>query len=153
MNGEEVRQAVSVALERVKDEDSDLLRFDVNERSITHRLGMYIQEEVGDAWDVDVEYNRIGEDDDVTKRVPPEELVRGSEGTVVPDVIIHHRGEEDNLLVIEAKKSSNPIGGDKQKLNAYVEYLDYTDGLYVEFDTGSSVDELDYYCHWHPFDE
>jgi hypothetical protein len=61
--------------------------------------------------------------------------------------------EEDNLLVIEAKKSSNPIGGDKQKIDTYVEYLDYTDGLYLEFDTGSSVDELDYYCHWHPFEE
>ncbi|MDL0133129.1 hypothetical protein PNP85_09830 [Halobacterium salinarum] len=40
MNEGEVRQVVSVALEKVKDKDTGLLRLDVNERSITHRLGM-----------------------------------------------------------------------------------------------------------------
>lgn len=76
MNKEEVRQAVSVALQRVRDEDPDLLRFDLSERCITHRFGMYLQEPVGDAWDVDVEYNRIGGDE--TKEVPEELLTSGS---------------------------------------------------------------------------
>ena len=55
MNKEEVQQAVSVALERVTDENTDLLRFNINERSITRRLGMYLQEAVSEPWDVDVE--------------------------------------------------------------------------------------------------
>ena len=63
MNEDEVRQAVSVALERLKDEDDDLLRFDVNERSITHRLAVYLDEEIRDEWDVDEEYNREGENE------------------------------------------------------------------------------------------
>jgi hypothetical protein len=74
MNEEEVQQAVISALERVIEEDRDLLRFDVNERSITHCLGMYFQAAVSNPWDVDVEYNRIGEDDDVTNRLPEEIL-------------------------------------------------------------------------------
>lgn len=67
MNEDETQQSVTRSLKRIKDEDLDLLRFDVNERSITHRLGMYLQKLVSDSWDVDVEYNRVGEWDDVTK--------------------------------------------------------------------------------------
>lgn len=150
MNEEEVRQAVSIALERVIDVDTDLLRFDVNERSITHCLGMYLQEAVSDPWDVDVEYNRIGEEDDVTKRLPEEMLQGETQGTVYPDVIIHQRGsEEDNLLVIEAKKSGNSSDGDRQKIRAYQQHLDYDYGLFVRFDTGPDFEEPGYSCEWH----
>lgn len=69
-------------------------------------------------------------------------------------MIIHQRGDEDaNLLVIEAKESSNSIGEDKQKINTYVEYLGYNDGLFVEFDTGLEVEDLKYNYEWHPFEE
>ena len=149
MNGEEVRQAVDSALDRVIEEDSELLRFDVNERSITHRLGMYLQEAVSDPWDVDVEYNRIGEDDDVTKRLPEEMLQDESQGTVYPDVIIHQRGsEEDDLLVIEAKKSGNSGDGDRRKIRAYLQHLDYDYGLFVMFDTGQDFEDQGYSCEW-----
>jgi hypothetical protein len=44
---------------------------------------------------VDPEYNRDGHE------------VKRSDGViVVPDVIVHHRGTSDNLLVIEVKKST-----------------------------------------------
>jgi hypothetical protein len=149
MNEEEVQQAVISALERVIDEDTDLLRFDVNERSIFHRLRMYLQEAVSDPWDVDVEYNRIGEDDDVTKRLPEEILQDERQGTVYPDVIIHQRGsEDDNLLVIEAKKSENPSDGDRQKIRSYMQHLDYDYALFVKFDTGQDFEELVYSCEW-----
>jgi hypothetical protein len=149
MNKEEVRQAVSAALQRVRDEDTDLLRLDVNERSITHCLGMYLQEAVNDPWDVDVEYNRIGEDDDVTKRLPEEMLQDESQGAVYPDVIVHQRGsEDDNLLVIEAKKSSNSTDGDRQKIQAYLQHLDYDFGLFVRFDTGQEFEEPGYSYEW-----
>jgi hypothetical protein len=149
MNEEEVRQAVSVALERVTDEDTDLLRFDINERSITRRLGMYLQEAVSEPWDVDVEYNRIGKDDDVTKRLPEEMLQEERKGAVYLDVIIHQRGsEDDNLLVIEAKKSGNSSDGDRQKIRAYLQHLDYDYGLFVRFDTGQDLEDPGYSCEW-----
>jgi hypothetical protein len=147
MNEKEVRQVVSTALQRVKDEDTDLLRLDVNERSITHRLGMYLQEAVGDAWDVDVEYNRIGGNE--TKEVPEELLTSGSQGRVVPDVIIHRRGSgEHNVLVVEAKKSGNSDGGDRQKIRAYLQHLNYDFGLFVRFDTGQDFEDPGYSCEW-----
>lgn len=149
MNEDEVRQAVTFALETVVQEDDRLLRFDVNERSITHRLGMYLQEVVNGPWDVDVEYNRIGETDNVTKRLPEEMLQNESQGTVYPDVIIHQRGsEENNLLVIEAKKSGNSSDGDRQKIRAYQQHLDYDYGLFVRFDTGQDFEDPGYSCEW-----
>lgn len=49
MNQEQVRQAVINSLDKVIEEDLGLLRYDVAERSIVHRFGMYIQEEVEDS--------------------------------------------------------------------------------------------------------
>jgi hypothetical protein len=154
MNEKEVRRVVSDALDAVIEKDSELLEFDVNERSITHRLAMYLQEAVGDAWDVDTEYNRIGKEDDVTKRIPSGMLPDGSQGRVYPDVIIHQRGVEDeNVLIIEAKKSDSSEKDDKQKINAYIEHLNYEQGLFVNFDTGQDIDEFSYHCDWYPFEE
>jgi len=39
---------LSNALERVVEDDADILRYSVNERSITHRLAVYLGEEIGD---------------------------------------------------------------------------------------------------------
>lgn len=110
---------------------------------------MYLQEAVSDPLDVDVEYNRIGEEDDVTKRLLEERFHDEGQGTVYPDVIIHQRGsEEDNLLVIEAKKVGKSSDGDRQKIRAYLQYLDYDYGLFMRFDTGQDFEEPGYSCEW-----
>lgn len=163
MNEEEVRQAVSEALKRVKRDDTDLLRFDVNERSITHRLAVYLGEEICGDWDVDVEYNREGEDE-VSKSVSMEHLKSKISGdvdpedldakTVYPDIIIHHRGEPyENLLVIEAKKSGRSGEYDREKINAYKCELHYKHGVFVRFEGMRQNEEPDYCCDWHPFEE
>jgi len=54
MNEKEIRQAVSEALNSVKKDDTDLLRYDVNERSITHQLAVYLGEEIDGEWDGDL---------------------------------------------------------------------------------------------------
>jgi hypothetical protein len=163
MNKEEVRQAVSVALERVKDEDTDLLRYDVNERSITHRLAVYLDDEIDSEWDVDVEYNRVGEDEvsksvsmeylksKIPDDVDPEDL---DAKTVYPDVIVHNRGERyENLLVIEAKKSGRSGEYDREKLTAYKEELRYEHGVFVIFEGTRPGEDPGYCCDWHPFEE
>ena len=163
MNEDEVRQAVSVAVERLKDEDDDLLRFDVNERSITHRLAVYLDEEISDEWDVDVEYNREGENE-VSKSISmkhlkskisddgdPEDL---DAKTVYPDIIAHNRGERyENLLVIEAKKSGRSGEYDRDKLTAYKEELRYEHGVFVTFKGIRAGEDPGYCCDWHPFEE
>lgn len=163
MNEEEAREVLSSALERVVKEDTDLLRYDVNERSITHRLAVYLEEEVSGKWDVDVEYNRVGEDE-VSKAVPmeylkskipddvdPEDL---DAKTVYPDVIVHNRGETyENLLVIEAKKSGGSGEYDREKLTAYKEELRYKHGVFVTFKGIRAGEDPGYCCDWHPFEE
>jgi hypothetical protein len=109
------------ALQRLLSEDAYLFEIDVNERSLTHRLALYLGQEFPE-WDVDCEYNRKGDVPKVVATLPlnptqDDEHAR----TVFPDIIVHHRGTRDNLLVIEAKKSSNPEGDlkDHVKLTAY----------------------------------
>ena len=117
--------------------DIDLLRLDVNERAITHRLAMYLQEEFSE-WDVDCEYNR---DHDQVKRIRfPEGGCRPDDTnakTVFPDVIVHRRNTDQNLLVIEVKKDSNTEGDayDLEKLRAFRSELAYCFAAFVRFRT------------------
>jgi len=163
MNEEETREVLSTALERVVKEDTDLLRYDVNERSITHRLAVYLEEEISGKWDVDAEYNRVGEDE-VSKAVPMEYLKSKipddvdpddlDAKTVYPDVIVHSRGETfENLLVIEAKKSGGSGEYDREKLTAYKDELRYEHGVFVTFKGIRGGEDPGYCCDWHPFEE
>lgn len=47
--------------------------------------------------------------------------------TVYPDIIIHHRGTDDNLVVIEIKKTTSQEANDfdRRKLLAFREQLRY----------------------------
>lgn len=163
MNEQKARQVLSAALERVIEEDTDLLRYNVNERSITHRLAVYLGEEIGGEWDVDVEYNREGEDEaskavsmeylksEISDDVDPRDL---DAKTVYPDVIVHNRGERyENLLVIEAKKSGRSGEYDREKLTAYKEELRYDHGVFVTFKGIRPGEDPGYCCDWYPFEE
>ena len=65
---ESIQQRVHIAVERLELHDAYLLRIDGNERSITHRLAMYLQDEF-EGWDVDCEYNRDHHSPDHVKRL------------------------------------------------------------------------------------
>ncbi len=131
-------------------DDADLLRNDVNERSITHRFAIYVQE-LFPEWNVDCEYNR---DHDQTKKLSN---YRGrsakaddtSSISVFPDVIVHKRMTNQNLLVIEVKKSTNndPDKFDLSKLDAFKEDLHYQYALFLRLrvgDVNAGVERL----HW-----
>jgi hypothetical protein len=97
-NGE-LADALIGSLSDLFSRDERLLRVNVNERSITHRLAMYMQARI-EGWDVDAEYNRNHDD---PKVIPPlkEILSDDTEGTTVyPDIIVHRRNTNENLLVI-----------------------------------------------------
>jgi hypothetical protein len=108
------------AYEALLKHDQVLLVLDANERSITHKLAEHLQAKFLD-WNVDCEYNRDGA---LPKRLVGTKETTSTDDTdgrtVFPDVIVHHRGTSDNLLVIEAKKSSTVgVGDDVKKLQAY----------------------------------
>lgn len=135
---ESIAEAMEVALLRLLDQDAYLLEQNVNERSITHRLAMYMQEQFRD-WDVDAEYNRNHDDPKVIPR--PETIatddVNGQ--TVFPDIIVHRRSTDENLLVVEVKKDSNPESSakDLDKLARMKTALGYTHALFIRFRVGA----------------
>ena len=131
-----VRRKVEGALKRLLKEDAVLIRDDVNERSITHHLAIYLKQEFAD-WDVDVEYNRnLGN----IKRLcmnPPQPTAEDTNAvTVYPDVIVHRRDTTENLLVVEVKKAGRgDVEFDYEKLRAFTDpspdCLGYMWGVHV----------------------
>lgn len=163
MKERKVRKSLLDSLEKLKQEDSDLLRYNVNKRSITHQLAVYLREEIDDGWDVDVEYNRVG-DNEASKvvsmkclesKIPDNKDPKDLDAkTVYPDVVVHSRGEPNkNLLVIEAKKSGRSGEYDREKLTAYKQELKYEYGVFVTFKGCRSNEDPGYCCDWYPFED
>lgn len=129
------------AVLKLYEKDKYLLDENVNERSISHRLAGYLQSEFKE-WDVDCEYNRNVQGTDLIKRLSCSYLIGEtastsdlSAKTVYPDIIIHQRGTEDNLIVIEMKKNSSSTdldNKDRRKLQSYIDELHYKYGLFLK---------------------
>ena len=118
---------VAEALELFYRRDIYLVHVNAHERSLTFRLGMYLQQIFPD-WHIDCEYNRNRGD---VKRIPGRRVV-------YPDIIIHKRGTTCNLLAVEAKppcSSPDEIEKDRKKIEKYVKSptLKYRYGLFIEF--------------------
>lgn len=136
-----VREAVSKALSDFWSIDYLLLKNDANERSITHKFAEHLKNYFP-TWNVDCEYNRDGNN---IKRLNLEPLIKKVNSdddkgeTVYPDIIVHERGKENNLLVIEAKKDNNStveaVKLDKFKLSKYKSDLGYKFALFITFNT------------------
>ena len=141
-----IKKAVIDALEHFYLNDRYLIDKNVHERSLTFRLGMYLQQEFS-GWDVDCEYNRNCQTFHNNKILSvrcvhePQFNCEGCNNrkkcTVFPDIIIHKRGTDQNLLVIEAKCNANEqqITEDCEKLQAYLSEstLSYRCGLFINF--------------------
>ena len=153
MNFEDVRQRVEAALKKLRKQDSFLIDANTNERTISHKLAEYLQEVFPD-WNVDCEYNRHGYDVKKLKNivVPNDDIGRNETEakTIFPDIVVHARNnDENNLLVIEVKKSSNAESRqvDKDKLVALTrEEYRYRFGLLLEISMNQTVDVLEWYA-------
>ncbi|MDH8676945.1 hypothetical protein QE109_02235 [Fusibacter bizertensis] len=137
----QIKRRVEIAIEMLRVNDNYLLKNDVNERSITHKLAMYLDQTFGKEYDVDCEYNR--NIDDSRNRKMIDIIISEVESTtqsVYPDIIVHKRGRNDaNLLVIEVKKSTNRDNGDFdiKKLECYTDSsssssFTYTYGVFIK---------------------
>jgi hypothetical protein len=105
MEQRELEAVVSTSLRRLFEKDAFLLEHGVHERSVTHKLAEYIQQELP-SLNVDCEYNKHGLS---TKRLP--RIVNHTNKELVyPDISVHLRGNDgSNLLVIEAKPKRTAI--------------------------------------------
>ena len=117
--------------------DSEILINDINERSISHKLATYL-EPYFLGWNIDCEYNR---NHDAPKRLEIKRRNIQSDDTqattVYPDIIIHHRGTDDNLVVIEMKKTTSNEDDtyDIGKLHAFKSQLGYKFAIFIKVKT------------------
>ena len=119
---------VCAALQDLLVQDAGLLVRNVHERAITARLADHLRPRFP-GWDVDPEYNRDGH-----------EIKKANGDIVVPDVIVHHRGTPDNLLVIEAKKSDTREADEEvlKKLATFKScHLQYRHALFIKLIVGT----------------
>jgi hypothetical protein len=138
---------VRVAIDRLLEDDRILLEIDVQERSISHRLAMYLQELLP-KWHVDCEYNRDGHEPKMLN-LYPEIRKEDDEGSLVlPDIIVHKRTKPKNLLVVEIKKSTTRRDNkhDLKKLTAFREQLFYAHALFLEIGCGDMAGQM--YAEW-----
>jgi len=121
---EDIKNKLRSAINKLFEKDKFLLNYDVNERSITHKLAEYLEEEFKE-YDVDCEYNRDINDTKRLKNFIDKIDADDTEGiTVFPDIIIHKRGTHLNLIAIEVKKdnarfNSSAAQFDKEKLSNF----------------------------------
>jgi len=140
MNEHEIAEMVGASIEALYDEELDLLRIDAGERAICAQLRAILQRSFP-AHRVHAEYNRHG-------ILPKEIEMPDAEGVptltrVFPDIIVHEPYHDDeNLLVIEAKKSTNPIGDDADlaKLTQMKHQLGYEFAAFIRLSSGPKAD-------------
>lgn len=157
---EQVEMMVNNAIQRLEEQDLYLFENNASERAIAHRFAVYLEDEFLD-WNVDCEYNLLQPDEQDRIRFKHASLIkRRQEGHIVelaeeesvsvyPDIIIHRRGTQENLLAIEVKKSKDGLERDFDilKLTAYRRdaHLNYRFALFIRFqnpeEEGSIVDE------------
>ncbi len=153
---ENIEKRLRHALATMQQQDAHLLSADVNERSVTHRLAMYLQAEFPD-WHVDAEYNRDHYKIKAVRLEPESKMSDDIDATTVfPDIIVHRRDTDDNLLVIEVKKTGQVgTGHDKKKLEAYMRShkeggLGYAHGVHVVLNVGQGEPKLQWFAAGSP---
>ena len=127
MNREEISAVVERAIDQLVAEQPTLLDLDVTERALSHYLALYIAGVMPAAYNVDVEYNRHGDDPKRLNLPARRALDRELRATTVfPDIVVHKRNtDEENILVLEMKKPGEDIAYDKLKLRAFRKELGY----------------------------
>ena len=139
------------ALKNFYKKESLLVKYKVAERALTHKLAEYLQKLFHD-YDVDCEYNKVGNGD--PKRIDllmkaqqdcPQDCNKctANKCVVFPDIIVHKRGRDENILVIEAKTawSGQSQVNDYNKLQALIDSGEYHYQLGVAFRFSETRDE------------
>lgn len=141
--------ALIQAIEELFERDLHPLRVQANENTISALLRSHLLGRVGcgpdgQPWDVDFDYNR---------RQASIKTVHGKR-RVRPDIIVHRRDSDMNLLALELKKGSSvkPDDDDLDKLQAYRLPVDagglgYTYALFLRLGAGDAAGTIS--CvHW-----
>lgn len=136
-----VGAAVLHSISKLFERDLQLLTINVSEETIAAKLAQYLQSYFP-THDVDVEYNRMGE-------APKTVAWKDTPDKVFPDVVVHQRMTNINVIAIELKKDSNSEKKEKDilKLGAYRRELSYSHALFIRFGTGADAGKISE-CEW-----
>jgi len=130
-----IKEKIEKAIRMLLKNDLFLLKTNADEWAISHQYAGYLQNQFVE-WHVDVEYNRDKDKIKEWKNKP-----------IRPDIIVHIRDTDNNLLVIENKKSDNleTIDADVERLRWFTspeEKFKYQFGALVIFHVGKDYQKL-----------
>jgi hypothetical protein len=135
-NKEVICKKVGIALDVFYEKDIDLINLKLHERTIAHKFAEYLQV-LFPEFDVDCEYDKKGEKRKDLQGIR-ECSNRRTTDWVLPDIIIHKRNSNYNLVVFELKSKKSSISCDLKKLKLFTsqesecEYK-YKFGLFIYF--------------------
>lgn len=150
----EIQELIHKSIDELYQNDILFLqpKYDINERTVCHRLAIYLEKYLAYNFDVDVEYNRMRNSEDsedvgelLGKVINHEES--GENGSYVyPDIIIHKRDTSTNILVIEVKMSwkNRRRKIDYNKINQYIEQLKYQFGVFIELNPNKELTLIEF---------
>ena len=157
-NNEKIVELIGI-FEKAKNKflknEKEIIEIDINERTLSARLMFHLQtlllneiyQENYKEYSVDCEYNRINEIEykilKVCEYIEKTKNFEEVDKKVYPDIIVHKRNENNNLIVIEMKKTNSYIKkkeNDKNRLKAMtnprkLNNFNYILGVYFEVDT------------------
>jgi hypothetical protein len=137
-----VEKALEGALDTLVRADFELFQLDANERSISHRFAKYL-EPYFTGWNIDCEYNRTHGFSKRLNIIPRNIKSDDTKAiTVFPDIIVHRRNTDNNLVVIEIKKTSSQEDDqyDLNKLKAFKKELKFKFAIFIKIKTGKEFD-------------
>jgi len=151
MEEREVIRKVNLALDLFYEKDAHLIEINVHERSIAHKFAEYLQL-LFPGYNVDCEYDKHGK---YTKTLEGISECRGEDATdrILPDIIIHNRGVDDeNLAAFEVKSKSGATACDIKKLELMTAKggeFRYDFGIFIEFADRRTNCEITLYINGH----
>lgn len=154
MTKQDIEKILDHSIKELYKKDAVLLRgkYNIHERTVCHRLAIYIENNLTEEYDVDVEYNRMRTkygDDEIGEAIGKTLNWEGSdEGSsfVYPDIIIHKRDTDQNIVDIEVKMAwkSGLKKFDYEKINLFIKQLNYRFGVYVELSENPKETKIEF---------
>ena len=159
INNEKILELMEIfekAKEKFLKYEKEIIEIDVNERTLSARLMFHLQtlllneiyQENYKEYSVDCEYNRINKD--MKKIIQEDNIVN----LIYPDIILHKRNSNDNLIAIEMKKicsnNNEAKNKDRIKLKALTNSKGKNDfhyilGVYFEVDTTGNNNIIEFF--------
>lgn len=113
MDAKSVLTQVVSALLELWEREPGLAEYNAGELVVAHYLALFMRKRFPD-WNVDPEWTKREHE---LKRLAELPQHGGVSRQIRPDIIVHHRGQQENLLVVELKRHDNrDIAGDVWKL-------------------------------------